>query len=333
MSGHQAQVFATAQESDQVICQLCPHYCHLRPEQVGICHVRYNQDGNLRTMTYGQVSSLALDPIEKKPLYHFYPGAQILSLGSFGCNLGCPWCQNHHIACTVPPTQFLDPEELINLGLQAARQGSIGLAYTYNEPTMAYEYVLDCARKAKAAGLKNVLVTNGYINPQPLVVLLEFTDALNIDLKGFTPQFYLHYCKGSIEPVWDSIELAASLSHVEITTLVIPELNDKPADFREAAYRLSQIDKNIPWHLSAFYPAHRFQNRRPTPPETLLALREIAREYMSYVYLGNIGPEDNDTVCPNCGAVLIERYGYGGKTIGVKEKACINCHAPVSIVM
>jgi len=331
MAEYGADFFAQG-EQERITCQLCPHNCRLRPNQVGICRVRSNREGSLKTITFGQISALALDPIEKKPLYHFYPGSQILSVGSFGCNLGCPWCQNHHIACTVPPTRYLEPIELVDLAVAAVKQGSVGLAYTYNEPTMAYEFVLACAREAKLRGLKNVLVTNGYINPEPLVALLEVTDALNIDLKGFNPQFYRHYCKARIEPVWDNIELATALSHVEITTLVLPGLNDDPAVFREAARRLSAISPDIPWHLSAFYPAHRFQNRAPTPAATLYKLRDIAREYMHYVYLGNLADQDSDTLCPDCGQVLIKRHGFYSEVTGIKDKCCMVCHQPVNII-
>ncbi|MGE5453700.1 MAG: AmmeMemoRadiSam system radical SAM enzyme [Methylocystaceae bacterium] len=330
MTGHQAEFFAV--DNERVVCHLCPHNCHLRPDQIGTCRVRFNHEGSLKTMTYGQVSALALDPIEKKPLYHFYPGAQILSAGSFGCNLGCPWCQNHHIACAVPPTRYLEPGEMVNMALDAVTEGSVGLAYTYNEPTMAFEFVLACAHNARTHGLKNVLVTNGYVNTEPLLSLLEVTDALNIDLKGFTPEFYRHYCKGSLEPVWDSILLAASQSHVEITTLVIPGLNDNPDEFREAARRLSEISKDIPWHLSAFYPAHRFLDRSPTPAQTLIELRAIAREYLHFVYLGNLGQVANDTSCPHCGTVLIKRPEYRGSIVGIKDNSCRSCGTPVAVI-
>jgi len=332
MAEHRAAEYYTNGDGGRVMCQLCPHYCQLRPGQMGICRVRYHQDGTLQTMTYGQISSLALDPIEKKPLYHFYPGSQILSVGSFGCNLSCPWCQNHHIACTVPPTRYVAADELVVLAIQAQAEGSIGLAYTYNEPTMAYEFVSDCAHLAQQQGLKNVLVTNGYINPEPLGVMLKATDALNIDLKGFTPQAYRHFCKGKLEPVWDTIELAASLSHVEITTLVIPEVNDDPALFREAARRLSQISPNLPWHLSAFYPAHRFQNRAPTPADTLYKLRDIAREYINYVYIGNLGNQDNNTICHHCGQILIRREGYRAQVVGLANRHCTSCHQSVPVL-
>lgn len=330
MADHRVAKYYT-EKNGRVICQLCPHYCQLRPDQMGICRVRFHQDGVLKTMTYGQISSIAIDPIEKKPLYHFYPGSLILSVGSFGCNLSCPWCQNHHIACTIPPTRYMDADELASLALEAKVQGSIGLAYTYNEPTMAYEFIADCAELVQRQGLKNVLVTNGYINPEPLAVLLKMIDALNIDLKGVTPSSYRRYCKGKMEPVWDIIELAASLSHVEVTTLVIPELNDDPVPFREASRRLSQINPDIPWHLSAFYPAHRFHNRPPTPAQTLYQLRDIAREYMNYVYLGNLGSEDNDTRCPHCGQTLIKREGYRVKITGLAGKRCTNCEQPIPI--
>lgn len=329
--GKKTALYYTRFSEQSVECQLCPHYCRLKPGQEGVCRARANLEGELIAENYGEISSIALDPVEKKPLYHFYPGHNILSIGSFGCNLACPWCQNYHIAAQRPETRYLSPAEIAELAASLVAKGSVGVAYTYNEPIISLEYVLECGALVKKKGLSNVLVTNGYVNREPLVRLLEVSDALNIDLKGFTAHFYRRYCRGKLEVVLDSIELAVSLSHVEITSLIVPGLNDDPASFRDMCRVLAGISPDIPWHLSAFYPTYRMTDRPSTPVEKLEQLRSIAREYMNYVYLGNVAGKNSDTVCPSCGQTLIERRGYSTRVKALSEGKCVRCGTRIPV--
>jgi len=316
---------------------------------VGFCRVRRNKDGRLYSLNYSCAVSVALDPIEKKPLYHFNPGSLILSAGTFGCNFRCSWCQNWTIAhgddrtdgeetasgigksstgdenekaaegeganpadraaadhadhkdqkdsdpADALPSPYdwsrtveLTPEGLAALAAKYAPRGSIGVAYTYNEPTVWYEFVLDTSRLVKEQGLANVLVTNGFIGIEPLKELLKYVDAMNIDVKAFTEEFYARYCKGSLEHIKKTVELAAQKCHVEITTLVIPGLNDSPGEIGRLAEWLSGIDPNIVLHLTRFFPGYRLTNIGPTPRSTLEKARESALMHIKHVYLGNV---------------------------------------------
>ena len=239
--------------------------------------------------SYGAVTSMALDPIEKKPLSRFYPGSYILSLGSYGCTFRCGFCQNHRISMEKAPpasANYPAPEDIAAAARELIARGNIGVAYTYNEPLCGYEFVMDCARLIKAQGQKNALVTNGYINPEPLARLLPLTDAMNIDLKAFTPEFYREI-GGDLQPVLNTITTAAAHCHVEITTLIIPGKNDAEAHMRELCQWLAGISTDMPLHISRFFPAYRWQNIPPTPVQTIYRLVDIAREYLQYVYAGN----------------------------------------------
>ena len=242
-------------------------------------------------MGYGAVSSLALDPIEKKPLYRFYPGSTIVSLGGFGCNLRCPFCQNceisHEYDHDLNDVRTLSPDEVVALAKQTVANDNIGVAYTYNEPLVGYEFVSDCARLVHQAGLKNVLVTNGYIDHDPLVELLPVIDAMNIDLKGFSERFY-RKLGGSLTPVKEAIELAYTTCHLEVTTLVIPDENDSAEEMEALSSWLGALDPSIPLHLSRFFPRYRYADREPTPLGTLSDLRKIAQEHLQYVSVGNV---------------------------------------------
>ena len=275
-------------DNNMVHCFLCPQNCKIHPDHLGACRARKNIQGVLYSLNYGQISSLALDPIEKKPLYNFYPGSFILSAGSFGCNLKCSFCQNWTISHETPNTTYMEPDELVQKALELKEEGNIGIAYTYNEPSIWYEYVYDTAQKAKEKGLKNVLVTNGFISEEPLKALLPFIDAINIDVKAFTEEFYKEIFKGSLQHVKHTVELCAKSCHVEVTTLVIPGLNDKPDEIEELAKWLASINPSIPLHLSRFFPNHKMQDRPPTPAKTLKDAQEAAQKYLKYVYLGNI---------------------------------------------
>ncbi len=285
------------------VCRICPHHCRLRPGDTGRCRARSNRRGRVVSDSYGVVTALALDPIEKKPLYHFYPGSRILSAGSFGCNLNCPFCQNSHIAIAITGTfsgprlgdleaggpgtrDRVKPEELVAAALAEKSRGNIGLAYTYNEPLVGYEFVLDCAKLATAAGLKNVLVTNGYVCPQPLEELLPYIQAMNIDLKGFTQEYYAKL-GGDLETVKATIKRAAAACHLEVTTLIVPGENDSEVEMVEMAAWLASIDKEIPYHVSRFFPHWQMRDRGPTPVEKVYALAAAARRYLTHVYEGN----------------------------------------------
>ena len=271
-------------------CTLCFHHCILSENQTGFCRARKNVDGKIMPVSYGHVTSVALDPIEKKPLHRFYPGRRILSIGGFGCNLRCPFCQNHDISMAdeihAKTTPF-PPEQALKLALDLLNQGNIGIAYTYNEPLISYEYVYDTAKLIHEAGLKNVLVTNGTIEEEPLRRLMPYIDALNIDLKGFTQDFYdkLH---GDLASVKRTIAIANESAHVEITTLVIPGENDSEEDMENEAKWIASLDPDIPLHLSRFFPHYHWRDRPITPIETLHKLEAIAKKHLKHVYLGNV---------------------------------------------
>ncbi len=272
-----------------VACGICPHRCILSEGQTGICRARSNHGGIIRSDNYGLVTSIALDPIEKKPLCHFYPGSHILSVGSFGCNLHCPFCQNYEISMACKEDSlytFISPDDLVSRALAQKPQGNIGIAFTYNEPLIGYEYVYDTCVLAREKGLKTVLVTNGYVNEEPLLALLPLIDAMNIDLKTFSEVFYKRL-GGGLEDVKRTIELSAARCHVEITTLIIPDENDSDDEMRKISQWLAGISPDIPLHISRFFPRYKMQDRRATKIETVYHLAEIARESLHYVHEGN----------------------------------------------
>lgn len=271
-------------------CPICPRQCNLKEGQTGFCRARACINGQIVPINYGRVTSLALDPIEKKPLFHFYPGSKILSLGSFGCNLRCPFCQNYQISMAgieEVAQQQIAPEELTALALKLAREpaGNLGLAFTYNEPFISYEFVRDCCVLLHRAGLKTVLVSNGHINREPLTELLPLIDAVNIDLKGFTQDYY-DYVGGSLECVKQTIATAYDKCHVEVTTLVVPTKNDSVEDMTAEAEWLAALSPEIPLHISRYFP--RYKSEIPTTPlETIYRLRDTAQKYLKFVHVGN----------------------------------------------
>lgn len=324
--------FYEKKEGQKVKCLLCPHYCVLKEGETGFCGVRKNVNGILYAINYGEVVSAANDPIEKKPLYHFYPGKLILSIAANGCNLACPYCQNWEISKMITPSEYVSPEEMVEL---AEKQGSFGIAYTYTEPLVWYEYVLDTAKMAKKKGLKNVLVTNGVINKEPLLSLMPYIDALNIDLKSMKKEFYRKLVKGDLESVKHTIQtLHENKIHIEITNLVITGENDKDEDFEKIVDYVASIDKRIPLHFSRYFPAYKF-NAPPTPVERIIKAYEIAKRKLYYVYIGNVWSVKNgaNTYCPSCGNLLIKRSGYWASPEGIKDKRCSKCGRPVDIVM
>ncbi len=270
-------------------CPLCFHHCALEPGQTGLCGGRINRDGVVTALNYGELTSLALDPIEKKPLSRFHPGSWILSVGSYGCNLRCPFCQNFEISMARSgdlPVRKASPEQLAALAEELKERGNIGVAYTYNEPLISYEYVRDCARLIHERGMMNVLVSNGTIEEEPWRELLPLIDAANIDLKGFTEGWYRRL-GGDLETVKRSIALAAESCHVEVTTLLVPGENDSPEEIASLAKWLASIRRDIPLHLSRFFPRYLMRDRPPTPVKSVYALAELARKYLDYVYTGN----------------------------------------------
>ena len=318
-------------ENKKVQCHLCPWECHLTEEKVGVCKGKKNLNGILCATNYARAVSIALDPIEKKPLYHFHPGSEILSTGPNSCNLRCDHCQNWNISQIESPTELITPENLVSL---AIKYNSIGIAYTYTEPLMWYEYVLDTARLARDKHLVNVLVSNGYINPEPLLELLPFIDAMNIDVKGMTQDFYKKVCKGKLEVVLKTVELSVQKKcHVELTYLIIPGLNDSETELREFSNWVAGLSVSIPVHFSRYFPAYK-ADFPSTPIETLKKAFQIAREKLRYVYVGNAYiPGTSDTHCPKCSKVLISRSGYSVDMTGIKDNKCKNCGAAVDIVL
>lgn len=310
-----------------VKCHLCPHNCTIKEGNTGVCKVRKNIEGRLISLSYGKITSYAYDPIEKKPLYHFYPGRNILSIGSFGCNLACDFCQNWEIAQEQSLTMEIEDEDVLLLGKS---RDSIGIAYTYNEPSISYEYVYHISKLAKRHGLKNVLVTNGYINEEPLKELLPYIDAVNIDLKSMNDDFYRTICKGTLEPVQRTIELVAKSTHVEITTLIIGSKNSSEEEMDKLGQWIASIDKTIPLHLSKYHPAYKMKVPE-TKYEILIRAKEITKQYLDYVYIGNVWGIDNNTYCPNCHNELIYRHSDVEVT-GILDEKCNSCGQKLNII-
>lgn len=318
----------TGQEG-KVQCHLCPHECRIASGRAGICGARVNEGGRLIAATYGALAAIAMDPIEKKPLYHFYPGSRILSIGSLGCTFHCPWCQNWHLIDFKAQTEQVTPEAVAET---AARQGSIGVAYTYNEPWTFYEFVFDTARLVREQGMKNVLVTNGYFMPEPLEEILPLIDAMNIDLKGSQEAFYQGQIHARIEPVLRSIERASKDCHVELTLLLITDLNDSEEDLRKWVDFVAGVNPDMPVHFSRYRPMYKC-TIPPTPESSLRRALEIAKEKLHYVYLGNVvGIGGEDTLCPHCGTRLVSRVGYQTRIEGLKDRRCAGCGRTVPIV-
>ena len=279
------------------VCSVCFRHCKIEEGQIGFCGGRTVKDGRVAAYNYGRITSLALDPIEKKPLSRFHPGSRILSAGSFGCNLRCPFCQNYEISWSRQAMRYaekaetLSPEELADLAEQLKTRGNIGIAFTYNEPLIGYEFVRDTAKLAHEKGMKNVLVTNGTAALSVLEELKPYIDAMNVDLKGFTDRYYSEVLGGDRKMVMDFIEAAAGFCHVELTTLIVPGENDSEEEMRELSAWVSRLrnpdGESIPLHVSRFFPRFHMQDRGPTDVRTVYRLAEVARENLEYVYTGN----------------------------------------------
>jgi pyruvate formate lyase activating enzyme len=314
----------------RVQCQLCFRRCLLGEGETGACGMRSNRGGRLWADAYAETVGNAYDPIEKKPLYHFHPGAVIFSTGPNGCNLDCPWCQNWQISKQRAPTTTLSPEALVRL---AGARGSIGISYTYTEPLLWFEYFMDVAPLVRGRGLKNVLVTNGTVEAEPLSEMLPYVDALNVDLKAIRSPVYRKVCRGDLASVQRTIERSLSTSHLEITNLIIPTVNDQEDDLRDLARWVASLSADIPLHFSRYFPHYR-SALAPTPLATLTRAADIAKEYLRFVYLGNVqDPEHSTTYCPGCGKEVIRRSGMATVACELEGHRCRYCKRELPIIV
>lgn len=313
---------------DRIQCLLCPHLCRVAEGKTGICGVRKNNGKEIELITYGVISGFALDPVEKKPLYHFYPGHNILSIGSYGCNMRCDFCQNYDISQTVPEKaqKGVSPEELVATALGS--KNNVGLAFTYNEPIISFEYVRDVAIAIHDAGMKTVMVSNGYVMSDPLDEIIDFTDAFNIDLKAISQSSYRKLTGADLEPVKSTLKkIALSGKHLEITSLIIPGHNDIDSAMQvQTEWIASELGKRVPLHLSRYFPRYK-RDDPATSGDTLKRLYEIASEKLDYVYVGNTQSNSGqDTKCPGCSQVVTYRSGYSTNVVNIDEKGnCKNC--------
>jgi pyruvate formate lyase activating enzyme len=300
----------------KVHCGLCSQHCVIPDGKSGVCGVRFNSGGILFSRVYGRVISLNLDPIEKKPLYHFFPGSTSYSIATPGCNFRCKWCQNWSIS-QMPREksriagEWVPPEQIV---ADANALGCRSIAYTYTEPTIFFEYVYDTAYLGHSSGLDNVLVTNGFMSKDMLRVIHKYVDGVNVDLKAFNDRTYIQYIGGRLQPVLDNLIAMKEMGMwVEVTTLIVPEVNDDPEELRDIArFIVYELGSDTPWHISRFFPTYKLADRSPTPMATLDRARDIGREEgLTYIYIGNAEQgEGNDTICPNCGRVVIRRHGF-----------------------
>ena len=328
-------LYYTVKENNTIQCELCPHNCIIKDKESGICKVRKNVDGKLISTNYGLISSMGFDPIEKKPLYHFYPGEEILSVGSLGCNLKCKFCQNWQISQTGVEnfrreSEIFSPEQVAQIA--QSKQSNTGVAYTYNEPVVFYEFLLHTAEKVKENNQKNVMVTNGFINKKPLNNLNQVIDAYSVDLKAFNNDFFVKYTKSKLAPVKQAlINIAKANKHLEITNLVIPTLNDDPKEFEQMVQWIAEnTGEETILHLSRYYPTYKL-NIEGTSVNKLLELKEIAKNYLNYVYIGNVNlPQENNTYCSKCGELVINRSGYRIEKLSLTpEGNCTKCGNPI----
>ncbi|HLD82359.1 MAG TPA: AmmeMemoRadiSam system radical SAM enzyme [Candidatus Omnitrophota bacterium] len=318
-------------DKNLVHCYLCAHHCQIADKKFGFCGVRQNIDGTLYTHTYGRVIASHIDPIEKKPLYHFLPGSTSFSIATIGCNFHCGFCQNWEISQEnfrdgSPGGEELSPEEIVALAL---KNNCKSISYTYTEPTIFFEYAYETARLGKAKGLYNVFVTNGYMSKECLEMIKPYLDAANVDLKFFKDASYKKICAGSLEPVLDSIRVMQKIGiWVEVTTLIVTGENDSEEELTGIARFIASVDKNMPWHVSRFHPDYKFTDHEATPEAILKKAQEIGREAgLTYIYAGNVWGWGNDTYCPGCKKSLIKREGFNVLEYNIKEGKCSFCGA------
>ena len=323
-------------KSGKIQCTACPRLCQLTDNEVGWCGARVRKNDKVVPRTYGLVSSIAVDPIEKKPLYHYFPGEGILSIGSHGCNLDCLHCQNYSISMnrSISALRKMSPEELVEI----ARTKKLSLiASTYNEPMIAYEYVRDIAKLAHEHGIKMVVVDNGYITRRLATALVTVVDAANIDIKGFSKEFYKEICSApSWKPILKTCEIFHEKGvHLELTNLLIPTKNDSEEMIREMCEWIhDKLTPDIPLHFSRFHPDYKLRNLPATPVRTLEKAYEIAKDVgLNFVYIGNVyDPKHNSTYCSNCGSVIIERSGFRTRIINLKHNSCTSCGTKLPII-
>lgn len=308
-------------------CCLCSHRCKIQPGKFGICGVRQNIEGKLYTITYGDIVAAHVDPVEKKPIYHFLPGSFSYSIAAAGCNFKCSFCQNWEISQFSRDGsvsgEALKPGDIVE---EAKRNNCRSISYTYTEPTIFFEYAYDTARLARKEGLYNNFVTNGYMTQEALEAIRPYLDSANVDLKGFSEEFYQKFCQAHLEPVLESIKMMKKLGiWVEVTTLVVPGRNDSEKDLRGIAEFIAGAGKEIPWHVSRFYPDYKYLNSFPTPIETLKKARTIGEKAgLRYIYLGNVS-DGNDTYCHNCESLLIKRSGFDVVQNKITDSKCPEC--------
>ena len=328
-------MFYEEADDNKVVCGLCNHHCHIKDGRRGICGVRENQGGRLYSLVYGKLVSENADPVEKKPLFHFQAGSQSYSISTVGCNFRCLHCQNFQIS-QYPQMHEGDifgtnrtPETVVEA---AHRAGCRSISYTYVEPTVFYEFAYDCAVLARKKDLKNIFVSNGYMTPDVTRHLAKVLDGINIDIKAFTDDFYKKICKAKLQPVLDNVKLMHELGvWVEVTTLIIPGLNDSSDDLKGIARFIKSVDRAIPWHVTAFYPTYQMTDRPPTPSSSLRKARDIGlAEGLRFVYEGNIpGEGGENTYCPACGMELISRFGFSIRHNRIQNGRCPECGEPI----
>jgi pyruvate formate lyase activating enzyme len=316
--------------ASEVRCHLCSHYCRIKNHAFGFCRVRQNEDGTLYTRVYGVTAANHVDPVEKKPLYHFLPNTLVYSIGTVGCNFHCGFCQNWEISQAAEESSArkywglpMLPEKVVE---QTAHYHCASIAYTYTEPTIFFEYVYDTSELARKKGIRNIFVTNGYMTEKALDTIASRIDAANVDLKSYRDEYYRNTCSGRLKPVLNTIRHMKELDiWVEITTLLIPGENDSQEEVRKIADFIAEVDVAMPWHISAFHPSYRFMEHRSTTTEMLLEARDIGlRAGLNFVYLGNV-PIDNDTNCPTCGKTVIKRRGTLVGKIALDNGRCPDC--------
>lgn len=319
----------------RLACDLCSHRCEIGPGKFGICGVRQNREGKLVTHVYGEVIAAHVDPIEKKPLYHYFPGSTAFSVATIGCNFKCPFCQNWQISQQSKRkgdagfSEFLAPSDVVRA---AKNYGCQSISYTYTEPTIFFEFAYDTAKLAKKEGLGNSFVTNGYMTAEALETINPYLDACNVDLKSFSEKFYKDMCKAHLEPVCASIRLMKTLGiWVEVTTLVVPGQNDSDEELTEIAEFITHVDPDIPWHISRFHPDYQLSNTSATPVETLRKAYTLGKKAgLRYIYIGNVLGESEDTHCPNCGTSLIHRTGFSITRNRIAGGKCSSCGHPIA---
>lgn len=319
-----------------VKCELCNHFCRILPSKTGRCGVRINKDGNLYSLVANRLVAQHIDPIEKKPFYHFYPVSKSYSISTMGCNMSCIYCQNFEIS-QAPKNETseikghkVEPAKIVH---EAKSANCKSISYTYTEPTIFFETVLETARLAKDLGIKNCLVTNGYISEKALQDVAPYIDAANVDLKSYSDGFYTQVCGAKLEPVLENIKAMVGLGiWVEVSTLLIPTLNDSPEEMEKIAFFLLNIKHDIPWHLSRFQPNYQMKNLPTTPIKTIRQSRKIGlKAGLKYVYSGNVpGDPGENTYCPRCGQVVIERFSYTIHNYRIRDSKCPICGTPIA---